>query len=180
MKGIVFTEFIELVEKTFSMDMVDDILDDCDLDSGGAYTSVGMYDYKEMLQLVTALSERSGMPVAELLHVFGRHLIKKFSSNFATMFEEASDAFSFLEGIDNHVHVEVRKLYPDAELPQLGSERPDSDTLIMRYKSNRPFAELAYGLISGALDYFGEQVAITRELETTDGTVQTFTLKRTG
>ncbi len=36
MKGIVFTEFIELVEQTFSEDMVDDILEDCDLDSGGA------------------------------------------------------------------------------------------------------------------------------------------------
>ena len=27
MKGVVFTEFIELVEETYSMDMVDDIID---------------------------------------------------------------------------------------------------------------------------------------------------------
>ncbi|KZZ15573.1 hypothetical protein A3751_03140, partial [Oleiphilus sp. HI0080] len=127
MKGIVFTEFIELVEDTFSMDMVDDILDDCDLDSGGAYTSVGLYDYNEMLQLVGALSKRSDTPIPDLLHVFGKHLIYKFSSNFSSMFEAAPDAFTFLEGIDNHVHLEVRKLYPDAELPQLGTERPDAN-----------------------------------------------------
>lgn len=180
MKGIVFTEFIELVEETFSMDMVDDILDDCDLDSGGAYTSVGLYDYNEMLQLVTALSKRSNTPIPDLLHVFGKHLIKKFSSNFSSMFEAAPDAFTFLEGIDNHVHVEVRKLYPDAELPQLGTERPDANTLLMRYQSNRPFAELAYGLMSGAIDYFGETIEITREDENTDGTVQTFILKKAG
>jgi hypothetical protein len=178
MKGVVFTEFIELVEETFSLDMVDDIIDDCDLDSDGAYTAVGFYDYQEMLQLVTALSKRSGMAVADLLHVFGKHLIKKFSVNFSSMFEEATNAFDFLEGIDNHVHVEVRKLYPDAELPQLGAERPDPDTLIMRYQSNRPFAELAYGLMCGAIDYFGEQIEITREDNDSDGTVQIFNLKR--
>jgi Haem-NO-binding len=180
MKGIVFTEFIELVEETFSLDMVDDILDDCDLDSGGAYTSVGLYDYSEMLQLVNALSKRSGMPVADLLHVFGKHLIKKFSTNFSSMFESATDAFTFLEGIDNHVHVEVRKLYPDAELPQLGTERPDDHTLLMRYQSNRPFAELAYGLMKGAIDYFGENIEIDRQDEKTDGRVQTFILKKVG
>ena len=180
MKGIVFTEFIELVEEAFSIDMVDDILDDCDLDSGGAYTSVGLYDYNEMVQLVSALSKRSDTSVADLLHVFGKHLIKKFSTNFSEMFEGATDAFAFLEGVDNHVHVEVRKLYPDAELPQLGTERPDAHTLLMRYRSNRPFAELAYGLMSGAIDYFGDNIDITREDENTDGTVQTFILKRVG
>lgn len=178
MKGIVFTEFIELVEEAFSMDMVDDIIDDCDLDSDGAYTSVGLYDYSEMLQLVTALSKRSGTPVPDLLHVFGKHLIKKFSTNFSSMFEECTDAFTFLEGIDNHVHVEVRKLYPDAELPQLGTERIDDRTLHMRYRSNRPFAELAFGLMSGAIDYYGENIEIIREDESTDGTVQTFILTR--
>lgn len=178
MKGVVFSEFIELVENAFSMDMVDDILDDCDLESGGAYTSVGFYDYNEMLQLVTALSKRSGTEIPDLLHVFGKHLIKAFSKSFPDMFAEFDNAFDLLERIDNHVHVEVRKLYPDAELPQLGAERVDSTTLVMRYKSNRPFAELAYGLMSGAIDHYGETVDIVREDENTDGTTQTFMLTR--
>jgi hypothetical protein len=178
MKGVVFTEFIELVEETYSMDMVDDIIDDCELASDGVFTSVGFYDYQEMVQLVGALSKRCNTPVADLLHVFGKHLIKKFSVNFSSMFEDNRDAFSFLESIDNHVHIEVRKLYPDAELPQLGATRPDPDTLIMRYKSNRPFAELAYGLICGAIDYFGEQIEVTREGESVDHKEQTFTLRK--
>ena len=45
MKGIVFTEFLEMVEDKFSADMVDDIIDDCDLASGGAYTAVGTYPH---------------------------------------------------------------------------------------------------------------------------------------
>ncbi|KZX80750.1 hypothetical protein A3715_07745 [Oleiphilus sp. HI0009] len=178
MKGVVFSEFIELVEELFSIDMVDEIIDDCDLESGGAYTSVGLYDYKEMLQLVTALSARTGTPIPDLLHVFGQHLIKKFSVSFSDMFANAESSFDFLEKIDGHVHVEVRKLYPDAELPQLGTERIDDNTLVMKYRSNRPFAELAYGLMLGAINHFGEQINITREDPKTDGTAQTFTLAK--
>ncbi len=44
MKGIVFTELIDMVEATFGEDMMDDVFDDCDLESGGAYTAVGTYD----------------------------------------------------------------------------------------------------------------------------------------
>lgn len=40
MKGVVFTEFIALVEETYSMDMIDNIIDDCDLASEGAFTSL--------------------------------------------------------------------------------------------------------------------------------------------
>ena len=41
MLGIVFTEFIEMVEETFGADMADDIIDDADIESAGAFTSVG-------------------------------------------------------------------------------------------------------------------------------------------
>ena len=61
MKGVIFTEFTELVEETFSMALMDDIIDECHLSSGGAYTSVGFYDYKEILELVSCLSKKIRM-----------------------------------------------------------------------------------------------------------------------
>lgn len=50
MKGIVFVEFLEMVESTFSAEMADDIIDACDLSSGGAYTSVGTYPHSEIVR----------------------------------------------------------------------------------------------------------------------------------
>ena len=35
MKGIVFTEFLEMVEQKFGMDMVNDLIDNNTLSSGG-------------------------------------------------------------------------------------------------------------------------------------------------
>ena len=43
MKGIVFTEFLEMVEEKYGLEMVDDIIENANLQSHGAYTSVGTY-----------------------------------------------------------------------------------------------------------------------------------------
>lgn len=66
MKGIVFTEFIEMVENRFSADMMDDILDAANTASGGAYTAVGTYDHGEMVALVSALSAHTGLSLKHL------------------------------------------------------------------------------------------------------------------
>jgi len=45
MKGVIFTEFLDFVELEMGGEMVDAIIDDCDLPSGGAYTSVSIYPF---------------------------------------------------------------------------------------------------------------------------------------
>ena len=40
MKGMIFTEFLEMVEAKFSADMVDDIIADSDLPHGGQWHSL--------------------------------------------------------------------------------------------------------------------------------------------
>ena len=55
MKGIVFCEFVEMMEQEFSGEMADEIISGAQLESGGAYTTVGTYDHHEMLTLVTRL-----------------------------------------------------------------------------------------------------------------------------
>lgn len=43
MKGVVFTEFAQLVEANWGADMMDDIIDAVEPASGGAYCSVASY-----------------------------------------------------------------------------------------------------------------------------------------
>lgn len=174
---MVFTEFVELVEEKFSPDLADQLIDECDLPSGGAYTSVGAYDHKEIIELVSKLSEVCDLPVRDLIITFGQHLIGKFSEQFPEMFKK-NDLFSFLKSIHGHVHIEVKKLYPDAELPDIEAKQ-DGDTLTLRYFSTRPFADLAYGLIAGSIHYYGEQVVLERSNgEDSMSMEETFKLRR--
>ena len=45
MKGIVFREFISMVENEFSIETADEIITASNLKSEGAYTSVGTYPH---------------------------------------------------------------------------------------------------------------------------------------
>ena len=167
MKGIVFTEFSEMVESEFSPEILDEIITECDLASQGAYTSVGTYDYTEMIQLVSKLSEKTSIPVDDLLFAFGTYLAKRFAALFPSFFDEAKNVFSFMKSLDNHIHVEVNKLYPDAELPKFKFDDSDPTCLIMEYISKRGFAMFAFGLLTGVINYYNEAIEV--EIEQIDG-----------
>lgn len=158
---MVFTEFLALVESEFGSDMVDDIIDDANLPNGGAYTSVGTYNHKELVMLVTALSNRSNISSSELVKSFGRFLFSRFSKLYPAFFKDLTDSFVFLSGIEHVIHAEVLKLYPDAELPTFDVLQK-GDELIMKYTSRKNFDDLAEGLIFGAADYFGDKFLVTK------------------
>jgi hypothetical protein len=181
MKGIVFTEFLEMVEDKFGDRMVDKIIDDADLPSGGIYTSIGTYNHQELLALVARLSENSQLPAPELVESFGYHLFGQFFSAYPEFFSNISSAFDFLVNVEKYIHVEVLKLYPDAELPSFEYDRSVPGTLAMIYRSTRPFASLALGLIKGCIDHFSEQIALTTEdLASGNGMAMKFTLVKQG
>ena len=162
MKGVVFTEYLDMVEETFGLEIADQMITACDLPSGGSYTAVGTYDHGEIVQLVHQLHKLTSVPLPDLLKAFGRHLFKRFVVRYPEMFEGADSAFSFLEKIDSHIHTEVRKLYPDAELPSFECFRPAPNQLTMIYRSNRGMEDLAEGLIQGCAEHFRETLTIQR------------------
>ncbi|MES3014423.1 MAG: heme NO-binding domain-containing protein [Pseudomonadota bacterium] len=163
MKGVVFTEFLDFVAKHHGEDMVDDIIDAGQLPSGGAYTAVGTYDHAEIVTLCSALAERTGTPVADLVRSFGTHLSATFARGYPAFFERSANFFDFLESIEAHIHVEVRKLYPDAELPSFRIEQRSATRLVMVYRSPRRMGDLAEGLILGSAGRFGVEARVRTE-----------------
>jgi len=163
MKGIIFTEFLEMVEDKFSPEVADKIIEASNLSNDGAYTSVGTYHHSELIEMVGHLSEESDIDVVPLVKVFGEHLFGRFVDLYPEFFEGIDSCFGFLNLIENHVHVEVRKLYPDAELPTFATEQPEPQRLEMTYESKRPFAPVAEGLIKGCIAHFGEDISLRSE-----------------
>jgi hypothetical protein len=98
MKGIVFTEFIDMVEARYSPATVDQIIQAARLPSGGAYTSVATYDHAEMWSLLVELSKISGTPVPDLLRDFGVHLMGRFVAAFPALFQAPKCSFDSWKG----------------------------------------------------------------------------------
>lgn len=178
MKGVVFVELVRMVEETFSLEMADQMIEGCDLASGGAYTAVGTYDHQEVIALVSKLSELTATPVPALVTSFGEYLFKRFFARHPGFFDNVDDALDFLAMIEDVIHVDVRKLYPQAQLPRFDIERISPDKLIMVYRSERHLGDLAEGLIRQCIRHFGTPIDLVREnLEAPDKPIR-FTLTR--
>lgn len=163
MKGIVFTEFLEMVEEKFSFETMDAIIESADLPSGGIYTAVGTYDHQEIVALVVELHKKTRIPISDLLRTYGEYLFSRFVVLYPRFFIGVNDAFDFLESIHNYIHVEVVKLYPDAQLPTFQTERKGEHCLLMRYSSERSMGDFAHGLILGCLKHFDQKAEVTKE-----------------
>jgi hypothetical protein len=120
MKGIVFTEFLKLVEYKIGLEVVNQIRDGCELETNGVYTSSGIYSHKDMYKMVAKLSELKGFHIPGLLQIYVEYFFDLLSRTYA-QFMDQPNAFVFLESIDNYINPEVL-IYPEAEFPSFKSE----------------------------------------------------------
>mgnify|MGYP000565688878 CR=1 FL=1 len=178
MKGIVFTEFLELVEDKFGLEMVDDIITSSDLESNGVYTSVGTYSFSEMLQLLQHLSKNTGISIDNLLLVYAEHFFSVIEDSYPGLLATYKDPIEMISSIENHIHVEVRKIYPDAELPTFEVIDKTEDSLIMIYKSSRAMHHFGLGLMNKTFEHFNSTATIALERIKEDGTEVRFIINK--
>jgi len=76
MKGIIFTEFLDMVEAQFGLAVVDEIITNSNTVNNGVYTSVGTYDFNEMVALLVALGDVVSKDIQDLLYTFGLYLFQ--------------------------------------------------------------------------------------------------------
>jgi hypothetical protein len=162
MKGVVFTEFFDFVEQQHSPIFLQQVINQSDLESNGAYTATGTYPTCEMGELVTKLAESTGSDPSTLLFLFGQHLLRYFVTSSPQYFDACDSAFDLLTTIESHIHVDVKKLYPDAELPTFQVIEHTPTRFVINYTSVRGLGDLCEGLIKATFDHYGETAKISR------------------
>lgn len=180
MKGIVFTEFMEMVESIYGLETVDSLLENCDLPSGGAYTSVGTYDFNEMVSLISELSKKKDISHEDLLYSFGHHLFVGLVNAHPEVVSSYRTPIGLLHCIEDHIHIHVKKLYPDAELPQFKILSKTENSLEMIYSSSRGLYALAHGLIVKTFEHFKKTVKVDYKLLNENGTEVRFAIFQNG
>ena len=178
MKGIVFTEFLDLVEHKFGLEMVDTIIYQSKLESEGIYTSIGTYSFSEMLKLLQHLSANTNISIDTLLLVYGEHFFCVIEKIYPGLLATYKDPIEMLSSIENHIHVEVRKIYPDAEFPTFIVEEKTENSLIMIYKSSRAMHHFGLGLMNKTFEYFNSKASIVLEKIKEDGTEVKFIINK--
>ncbi len=166
MKGIIFNLLEGVVVEDQGDDAWDDVLDDAGLH--GAYTSVGSYPDGELLCLLGQVHGLTNNDSAAKLTWFGRRSMPMLADRYPVFFEGHRTTVEFLSTLNDIIHTEVRKLYPDADVPTFDFSNAMSDPVTGRtglslgYQSARKLCALAEGFIEGAAAQFGESVTIVQ------------------
>lgn len=161
MKGMVFNSFQVFVEDNYGVKAWDAAINACDLPSEGIYVSTRSYDDFELEALIQFFSKSNSMSSAELLRAFGRYVFADLMNIAPKKAKEATDLRAFLRMVHNIIHVEVKKLYADSNLPHF-SYRDEENVLVMIYTSPRKLCFFSEGLILAAAEYFKECITVSQ------------------
>jgi hypothetical protein len=178
MKGIVFTELIDMIEQRHGLEVIDNLLSNDKLESKGVFTSVGTYKHTDLLMIADDYAKLLNTSTEDVIKEYGRHLFGRFNELLPQLFEGLNNSFAFLEKVHDFIHVEVKKVYPDASLPSLKTSKKDDNTLIVEYQSHCPLAYFAEGLILGCIDFFEENISVSTTPGTNDLHSKTFILNK--
>lgn len=159
MQGIIYTVLSDLVIEKFGALFWDQMLEDLKPSSQGIYTAGEQYSDDELLAMVAYLSEQKNIPTDDLVRLYGQYLFSRLYNSLPESYPNKNNLLEFLISVDQVIHKEVKRLYPDAYLPQFQC-KSEGDRLTMYYTSKRKLCAAAEGLIIGASEQFGEEVEI--------------------
>ena len=158
MKGVVFNILEDMVTEKGGLMMWQKVIDKAGVDGG--YTAVSTYNDDELFAIVGAVVEELERPAQTVISAFGTYMFGQLASRYPVFVDSCDDLFSFLESIDSVIHLEVRKLMTETNLPSIKCERIGDEQLVMDYRSPRRLCVLAEGLIYGAAEHYNTPIKI--------------------
>jgi len=160
MKGIVFTTLNSFVVEKFGFEAWEMLLESAKPQSQGIYLSTETYQNEELMTLLGTLCQQKSLEIEDAIEEFGFYMFETLATHYPVFIKPGMNLKDFLLTIHNVIHVEVRKLYPDASLPVITYEDPAPMRLVMIYKSPRKLCRLAEGLIKGAAKHFKTKIDV--------------------
>lgn len=154
MKGVIFNLLEQFIEGELGEGKYEEILSACDLETQEPFVGPGSYPDENLMAIVGQTVEASGLPAPEALRRFGRFCFPILAEKFPVFLEPHNHPKPFLMSVDSIVHVEVRKLYEGALLPDFTYENPGPDRLVIRYRSARRLCYFMEGLVEGVADVY--------------------------
>ena len=163
MKGAVFNGFELFVLQNYGLLQWQQLIDSCDLKSGGIYLATGFYDDNELVNMIQVLSQSTAMSFENILRNFGEFLFPILHNMIKESLPAEADLFDFLISVDATIHNQVQRSDPQAYTPSIFHDKIDENTLLLRYVSHRKMCFFAEGLILGAANLLKTQIKISQD-----------------
>jgi predicted hydrocarbon binding protein len=162
MKGIVFVKLNEFIEELWGDEFWDELLEEAELPSGGVYTTVGTYDDQEFFTLIGLVEKKQNISAKDAQFAFGKWVFKDFYNLAPASAHDLKDVFEFLHVVQDFIHIEVKKLKPDALLPKFEFLSETPKQLTFHYHSPRKLCFFCEGIVHGLAQHTGQDVKVSQ------------------
>jgi hypothetical protein len=165
MKGDIFNMFEDFICETWDDETYEKIYASAcpHLKNKDPYVGPGTYADEDLMTLVGVACDTGNVSQSDAVNAFGKYCFPKLLKKMPELTATYVTPKELLLSVEPIIHVEVRKLYKDTELPRFYYEDKSSDTLTMIYQSKRRLYDFVDGMIQGVSTYY--QVPISSSLE---------------
>lgn len=157
MKGVIFKAFEKFVVANWGDEFYEALIDATPSAGRGAFVGPGTYPDEVLVALLTTAVQKLGVEPAVALRSLGQFAFAQLAGGLPGCMKGHEHPLTFLESIDSIIHVEVRKLYPEARTPRILVERRGDGARLV-YDSPRRLCPLVLGLAEGACAAFGYEL----------------------
>lgn len=158
MKGVIFTCLEEQIIEGFGIGVWNQIL--AEANSDGLYISGQSYDDDDLFTLVTAIENLLNVGRVDIVRGFGEKLFAQLLDAHPSVMAKVNSLEQLLTGLENTVHLQVKKLYDSPNLPMFTHRYIDNNSLLLEYHSPRQLCILAEGLLAGAAAHFKQEIKL--------------------
>lgn len=139
-----------------------------------AYEMKAMYPTRELFALVQKSSEKSGLPVYDLMEQYGEFIVPDLMMVYGKYIHPDWRTYDMLLNTEESMHGAVRRQDERTNPPRLLVTKKGDRQLIVDYHSNRRMVGVAVGIIKGIAAYFHEAdiVNVTRTTPDDEDRVQ--------
>lgn len=178
MKGIFFTELLELTEEEFGINLTEKIIAELGAGNNGVYEATDDYEYHQFVELCDLLSLEVRISPSDLVKNFGEYLFTRFIILFRPDFAGNTDIFEFLGQIDDFIHHSIQDRFTKLEIPNFRAFQINDSAFQMSYQSEELLIDLAIGLFMGCQRFFNEELTLKTEFISKESKLVCFTLSR--
>lgn len=146
MKGLLFTELMEMVEDDFGYNTANAIVLRSNLLSKGVYTTARSYHRREMSVLFEQLQQHTRLPFEQLASAFGRRLCQRMLASYPQHKAYMQRIFLLIS--------------KRSTTPVFDFLKADADSLTILYNPQAKTACLTEGMVKGYLEHLLEQSRI--------------------
>ena len=161
MKGIIFNVFEDFLDEKYGENTFDNIIEAMVPDVKEPFIAPGTYPDELLFSIIHKTMEEKNLELNPTLLEFGEFLFLQLAKKYPVFVKSHNNAKDFIKTIHDIIHVEVRKLFPEAVTPDFSYSNEKENEITITYTSKRSLFILAEGLINRCAKYYKEEIKLT-------------------